>query len=78
MQSPIIEYLYQSVLLSFLPKGVKGYAEEVGGFGEIAIGMGYGGCDFVFLIACFEFELNVCAGVWCVEIQFFRGNDLSA
>ncbi len=45
--------LYQSVLLSFLPKGSMGYAEEVGGFGEIAVGMGYCGCDFAFLVACF-------------------------
>jgi len=42
-----------SVLLSLLPEGSMGYAEEVGGFGKVAIGMGYGGCDFAFLVACF-------------------------
>lgn len=52
-----------------------GYAEEVGGLGEVAVGMGYGGCDFVFLVACFEFELNVCAGIRRIKIQFFRGDD---
>lgn len=48
-----------------------GYAEQVGGFGEVAVGMGYGGCDFAFFVAGFKFELNVCAGGWCVEIQLF-------
>lgn len=48
-----------------------GYAEQVGGFGEVAVGMGYGGCDFVSLVACLELELNVCAGGWRVEVQLF-------
>lgn len=48
-----------------------GYAEQVGGFGEVAVGMGYGGCDFAFFVAGFKFELNMCTGGWCVEIQLF-------
>ncbi len=73
----VVRYTSPSFFL-FSQRVLMGYAEKVGGFGKVAVGMGYGGCGFVFLIACFELELNVCAGSWCVEVQFFRGYDLAA
>ncbi len=63
--------LCKSVLFSFLPKGSVGYAEQVGGFGKVAVGMGYGRCYFALFVAGFEFELDVCAGGWRVEVQLF-------
>ncbi len=64
--------LCKSVLFSFFPKGSIGYAEQIGCFGEVTVGMGYGGCDFALFVAGFEFELNVCRWLVCRNPALLR------